>query len=73
MRAARFEVTIELLAQALHLPEGSRVARIEMEPNARSAAFTVDDPALPESVEPHDVLPVVTLESDGPRWNWGLD
>ena len=70
MRAARFQVSDELLREALHMPAGTRIIGASCDPAAGTVSFVVDDPQLPEADEPHDAAPVVTAEVL--IWDWGV-
>lgn len=71
MRAARFTVSIELLAQLLHLPPAARITGAGFDKNGRGVELIVDDPALPEADWPHATVPVVTDERY--VWDWGVE
>lgn len=71
MRAARFDVSGELLASVLHLPSSASVIGARMSPRDPLAVeLIVDDPILPEADEPHVSQPILTKESV--KWDWNL-
>jgi hypothetical protein len=69
MRAASFDVDIELLRRVLQMPDSSTIIQLSMNPDGRSARFVVDDPLLPEADKPHNVKPICS----NVRWDWNLD
>ena len=50
-RLARFDVSVELLAQSLHLPDGACICDVRMLPNTRHIEVFVQDDQLPPVAE----------------------
>lgn len=70
MRAARFEINVALLQQALHMPATSTIVRIDMEEGGWTATVTAEDTALPEAPGPHVTQPTCTEHHI--EWDWGV-
>ncbi len=68
MRAAHFDVSTTLLADALHLPVGATIIGAFMVSD-HQIRFTVDDPQLPEVDVPLLVMPTVTRHQEF-TWEW---
>jgi hypothetical protein len=69
MRAARFTVSSELLAELLNMPKGSTIIGAAfMHSGHGGIELVVDHPDLPESTAPTECLP--TLKRI--EWDWGL-
>ena len=50
-RIARFEVTLDLLACALHLPDGACICDLRIVPERRNMEVVVQDDQLPVAAE----------------------
>lgn len=70
MRAARFKISEELLAQLLKLPPAARVIGATYDWPTLSVEFVVDDPSLPEADQPHRSEPIITAERH--HWDWNV-
>lgn len=70
MKAARFDVTVELLQHAIHMPATSRIVDVQMSDDDRSITITATDPELPEAHCPHPTTPILTEHYV--EWDWGV-
>ena len=70
VRAAHFEVDRRFLADLLHLPTAATITAVYGDYDGRAIHFIVDDPALPEAGEPHNVYP--TLFEKRTEWDWNV-
>jgi hypothetical protein len=69
VRAARFTVSAELLAEVLNMPKGSTIIGAAfMHSGHGGIELVVDHPDMPESTAPTECLP--TLKRI--EWDWGL-
>lgn len=70
MRAARFDMSKDLLSELMNLPASARIIGIDLgSPISETVTFVVDDPSLPESDEVHDCQPT----SRRIEWNWNVE
>ncbi len=69
VRAGRFDVSVELLAQLLHLPPNATIIGAQINGDLKSVKLVVDDPALPDAPEPHDTTPTFTQERITMSWS----
>lgn len=74
MRRAKFEVSEELLREALHMPETSTIINVRMEHLDHGSWIVIiaDDPDLPEAAHPHECGPTVTRRGETLTWDWNV-
>ena len=70
MRAATFDVTVDLFVKLLEMPPTAWITGASMTDDGRCIRLTVHDANLPEADEPHEVDPTVTERRV--EWNWNL-